>query len=135
MFPSSVIRKLALSEEMLAETHNFVGLSAHLEGPIDVDKLSEAFDLLLEAHPVLTARLERGKDGRHDLVSDDLLLRYAYRPGALVRSGRDAHYANSKAGVDLVTKERTLTFTHGTETLQCFLYSDALPGDAPHKTN
>jgi phenolphthiocerol/phthiocerol/phthiodiolone dimycocerosyl transferase len=73
VFPSSVIRKLALSEEMLAETHNFVGLSAHLEGPIDVDKLSEAFDLLLEAHPVLTARLERGEDGRHDLVSDDLL--------------------------------------------------------------
>ena len=54
---------------------------------------------------------------------------------ARVRSGRDAHYANTKAGVDLVTKERTLTFTHGTETLQCFLYSDALPGDAPHKTN
>ncbi len=73
MFPSSVIRKLALSEEMLAETHNFVGLSAHLEGPIDVDALSDAFDLLLEAHPVLTARLERGADGRHELVSDDLL--------------------------------------------------------------
>ena len=45
MFPSSVIRKLALSEEMLAETHNFVGLSAHLEGPIDLDALTDAFDL------------------------------------------------------------------------------------------
>ena len=73
MFPSSVIRKLALSEEMLAETHNFVGLAAHLEGPIDVDALSDAFDLLLEAHPVLTARLERGADGRHELVADDLM--------------------------------------------------------------
>ncbi|HUB54322.1 MAG TPA: acyltransferase, partial [Mycobacterium sp.] len=73
MFPSSVIRKLALSEEMLAETHNFVGLAAHLEGPIDADALSDAFDLLLEAHPVLTARLERGADGRHELVADDLL--------------------------------------------------------------
>ncbi len=73
MFPSSVIRKLALSEEMLAETHNFVGLSAHLEGPIDVDALTDAFDLLLEAHPVLTARLERGADGRHELVADDLM--------------------------------------------------------------
>ena len=29
--------------------------------------------LLLEAHPVLTARLERGADGRHQLVADDLL--------------------------------------------------------------
>jgi hypothetical protein len=73
VFPSSVIRKLALSEEMLAETHNFVGLAAHVKGPIDVDALSDAFDTLLEAHPVLTARLERGPDGRHQLVTDDLL--------------------------------------------------------------
>ena len=73
MFPSSVIRKLALSEEMLAETHNFVGLAAYVKGPINVDALSDAFDTLLEAHPVLTARLERGPDGRHQLVADDLL--------------------------------------------------------------
>jgi hypothetical protein len=73
VFPSSVIRKLALSEEMLAETHNFVGLAAHVKGPIDIDALSDAFDTLLEAHPVLTARLERGPDGRHELVTDDLL--------------------------------------------------------------
>jgi phenolphthiocerol/phthiocerol/phthiodiolone dimycocerosyl transferase len=73
MYPASVIRKLANSEEMLAETHHFVGLAAHVNGPIDVDALSEAFDTLLEAHPVLTARLERGTDGRHELVTDDLL--------------------------------------------------------------
>ena len=73
MFPSSVIRKLALSEEMLAETHNFLGMAAEVKGPIDVDALSDAFDTLLEAHPVLTARLERGPDGRHELVADDLL--------------------------------------------------------------
>jgi hypothetical protein len=73
VFPSSVIRKLALSEEMLAETHNFVGMAAEVKGPIDVDALSDAFDTLLEAHPVLTARLERGPDGRHELVADDLL--------------------------------------------------------------
>ena len=53
MFPSSVIRKLARSEEMLAETHNFVGLGAHVKGPIDIDALSAAYDALLEAHPVL----------------------------------------------------------------------------------
>src|ERR1700729_3634426 len=58
---------------MLAETHNFVGLAAHLEGPIDVDALTDAFDLLLEAHPVLTAHLESGADGRHELVADDLM--------------------------------------------------------------
>ncbi len=73
MFPSSVIRKLANSEEMLAETHNFVGLSAHLQGPVDIDALSAAYDALLEARPVLTARLEQAADGRHQLVTDDLL--------------------------------------------------------------
>jgi hypothetical protein len=52
-----------------------------------------------------------------------------------VPGGREAHYLNKKDSVDVVTKERTMTFTHGTETLQCFLYSDALPGDAPQKTN
>ena len=73
MFPSSVIRKLSRSEEMLAETHNFVGLGAHVTGPIDVDVLSDAYDALLEAHPVLTARLELCPDGRHQIVTDDLL--------------------------------------------------------------
>lgn len=46
-----------------------------------------------------------------------------------------ARYVNAKDGIDVITKERQMTFIHGTETLQCFLYSDALPGDAPHKTN
>jgi phenolphthiocerol/phthiocerol/phthiodiolone dimycocerosyl transferase len=73
VFPSSVIRKLANSEEMLAETHNFVGLGAHVKGPVDIDALSAAYDALLEARPVLTARLERGPDGRHQIVADDLL--------------------------------------------------------------
>ena len=48
---------------------------------------------------------------------------------------QEARYASKKDGIEVVTKERNLTFTHGGETLQCFLYSDALPGDAPQKTN
>lgn len=79
MFASSVIRKLARSEEMFAETHNFVGLGAELSGPVDVDALSEAFDALLEAHPILTAHIERSADGRHELVADDL-----QHPGIIV---------------------------------------------------
>ncbi|MGB3895586.1 MAG: acyltransferase [Mycolicibacter sinensis] len=73
MFATSVIRKLANSEEMLAETHNFVGLAAHLTGPVDIDLLSEAYEALLEAHPILTGRLERLPDGRHQFVTDDLM--------------------------------------------------------------
>jgi hypothetical protein len=48
-----------------------------------------------------------------------------------VPGGREARYVNAKAAVSVVTRERMLTFTHGDETLQCFLFSDALPGDAP----
>ncbi|MCH9667521.1 MAG: phthiocerol/phthiodiolone dimycocerosyl transferase [Actinomycetia bacterium] len=73
MFPSSGIRKLARSEEMFAETHNFVGLAAHAEGPVDPDALAEAFDALLQAHPVLGGHLEQGPDGRWEIVLDDLM--------------------------------------------------------------
>lgn len=73
MFASSVIRRLARSEEMFAETQNFVGLGAHMTGPIDVDALSDAFDALLETHPVLGGHIERGADGGFEIVTDDLL--------------------------------------------------------------
>jgi phenolphthiocerol/phthiocerol/phthiodiolone dimycocerosyl transferase len=73
MFTSSVIRKLSPSEEMFAETESFVGLGAHVKGSIDADALSDAFDALLEAHPVLGGHLERGPDGRHQIAVDDLV--------------------------------------------------------------
>ncbi len=73
MFPSSGIRKLARSEEMFAETHNFVGLAAHVAGPVDADALSDAFDLLMQAHPVLGGHLEQGPDGKWEIVLDDLM--------------------------------------------------------------
>lgn len=73
MFPSSVLRKLARSEEMFAETHNFVGLGAHVEGTIDINAMSEAFDALLQAHPALAGHLEQDTDGRYQIVVDDLV--------------------------------------------------------------
>jgi hypothetical protein len=73
VFPTSVIRKLANSEEMMAATQNFVGFGAHLKGPIDIDALSAAFDALLEAHPVLAGHLEQDPDGHHQFVTDDLV--------------------------------------------------------------
>jgi len=57
-------------------------------------------------------------------------------PVPRVKGGvQEAHYVNKKVGIEVVTKERNMTFTHGAETLQCFLFSDALPGDAPQRTN
>lgn len=73
MFPSSGIRKLARSEETFAETHNFVGLAAHVDGPVDTDAMSDAFDLLLQAHPVLGGHLEQTPDGKWEIVLDDLM--------------------------------------------------------------
>ncbi|MGE4364601.1 MAG: acyltransferase, partial [Mycolicibacterium sp.] len=73
MFPSSGIRKLARSEEMFAETHNFIGLAAHVKGSMDADALSDAFDLLLQAHPVLGGHLEQLPDGKWEIVLDDLM--------------------------------------------------------------
>lgn len=73
MFASSVIRKLARSEEMFAETQNFVGLAADISGPLDVDALSEAFDLLLQAHPVLGGHLEKEPGGHWVIAVDDLV--------------------------------------------------------------
>lgn len=73
MFSSSVIRNLSRSEEIFAETECFVGLGAHLQGQIDADALSAAFDALLEAHPVLVGHLEQSADGRHQIAVDDLV--------------------------------------------------------------
>lgn len=57
---------------MFAETQSFVGLGAVLRGPIDAEALADAFDALLEAHPVLGGHLECDADGRHHLAVDDL---------------------------------------------------------------
>ncbi|MFM9034241.1 MAG: phthiocerol/phthiodiolone dimycocerosyl transferase family protein [Mycobacterium sp.] len=73
MFASAGIRKLARSEEMFAETQNFVGLAAHIEGTLDIDALQDAFDLLLQAHPVLNGHLEKAPDGRWEIVLDELM--------------------------------------------------------------
>jgi hypothetical protein len=45
----------------------------HLSGPVDIDAMFVAFDTLLQAHPVLAGHLERGPDGLHHIVVDDLL--------------------------------------------------------------
>jgi hypothetical protein len=73
VFPGTVIRKLAPSEEPFARYHAFTRFTAHLRGDIDVAAMSEAFDALLEAHPVFANHLEQGPDGNHQIVASDLL--------------------------------------------------------------
>lgn len=59
MFPGSVIRKLSHSEEVFAQYEVFTSMTIQLRGVIDVDALSDAFDALLETHPVLASHLEQ----------------------------------------------------------------------------
>lgn len=66
-----VIRRLARSEEMFAQSRTFVGVTARLTGVLDADAMAVAFDALLRTHPVLAAHLERGPDDLHQLVADD----------------------------------------------------------------
>jgi hypothetical protein len=72
-FPSSVIRRLAPSEEWYAQSMTFGAITLDLTGRFDTAAMSTAFDALLESHPVLAGRLEKGSDGRHEIVTDDLL--------------------------------------------------------------
>ena len=73
MFSTSVIRKLAPSEEMFAQSQTFFACTVHLRGPVDVEALGLAFDMLLQAHPVLAGHLDKRPDGLHDIVVDDLV--------------------------------------------------------------
>src|ERR1700693_1527567 len=73
VFPTSVIRKLAPSEDFFAETETFTSVTLQLKGSVDIDAMSLAFDTLLEVYPVYAAHLEQGSDGRYQIVTDDLL--------------------------------------------------------------
>lgn len=73
MFPGSIIRKLARSEEVFAVNETYFAFTAHLTGAIDVDAMSDAFDALLQTHPIFTGRLEKADDGRYQIVAEDLL--------------------------------------------------------------
>lgn len=68
---SNVIRKLAPSEDFFAETHTFTSVTLDLKGPFDVGAMSEAFDILLEVYPVYVGCIEKGADGRFQLVAAD----------------------------------------------------------------
>ena len=73
MFPSIGHSEAGAQRGNVRRDALFRGSGRNRERSVDVDALSAAFDALLEAHPVLGGRLERGPDGRHQIVVDDLL--------------------------------------------------------------
>src|SRR5271166_5465420 len=82
MFPGSVIRKLARTEEVFAHNQTFFAFAVQMSGAVDIDAMSDAFDALLQSHPIFAGHLERSDDGRHQIVADDLL-----HPGIWVIGG------------------------------------------------
>ena len=111
MFPASVIRKLARSEEMFAQSRTFVGATVRLAGPVDGAAWSAAFDALLQAHPVLAGHLERGPDGLHHIVVDDLLHPGIWTGTAGIRLDQGVALGNMRLTVGDGCAEVTL-FTH-----------------------
>lgn len=71
MFGSTPIRYLSISEEFYAKAENFIGFTVTLRGRVDVAAMSEAFDTLMRVHPAHAGHLERGADGRHQIMVDD----------------------------------------------------------------
>jgi len=58
---------------MFAQSQTYFGGTVHLNGTVDIDAMFDAFDTLLQAHPVLAGHFEQGPDGLHHIVVDDFL--------------------------------------------------------------
>ncbi|OBH88804.1 acyltransferase [Mycobacterium sp. E2733] len=84
VFPTSVVRRLAPSENFFAETQTFSSVTLELKGAVDVEAMSTAFDTLLEVYPVYAGHLEQADDGRYQIVADDFL-----HPGTWIVEGDD----------------------------------------------
>jgi phenolphthiocerol/phthiocerol/phthiodiolone dimycocerosyl transferase len=95
VFPGSVIRKLAHSEEVFAVNETYFALAVQTNDPIDIDAMSDAFDALLQSHPVFAGHLEKGDDGRHQIVAEDLM-----HPGIWVVDDRTSEAAISGMQLD-----------------------------------
>jgi phenolphthiocerol/phthiocerol/phthiodiolone dimycocerosyl transferase len=116
MFSTSVIRKLAPSEEMFAQSQTYFACTVHLRGPVDVEAMRLAFDTLLQAHPVLAGHLDKRPDGLHHIVVDDLVhpgiwVEDVGGTGADVRLDQGAALANLRLKVAEGRADLTL-YTH-----------------------
>jgi hypothetical protein len=126
VFPGSVIRKLSHSEEVFAQYEVFTVITVQLRGHVDVDALSEAFDALLEAHPILSSHLEPIPDGGWHLVADDM-----FHSGLVVVDTGSAT-PSGNAGIQLDQRvcllNLRLTLGEGASELTIFLHHSIADG-------
>lgn len=127
MFPGSVIRKLSHNEEVFATNETYFALTVHLRGDIDIDAMADAFDAVLQSHPIFAGHLEKTDDDRHQIVAEDLM-----HPGIWVV---DAHTSESAiAGMRLDQSQSLLNLRVklGAEVREVTLYAHHSLADAHH---
>jgi hypothetical protein len=129
MFPSSIIRKLARSEEMFAQSQTYFGAAVLMGGPVDVNAMAAAFDALLQAHPVLAGHLEKGPDGLHQIVVDDFAHPGIWVTGGAGRPASPTARMRLNQAVSLVNLR--LHFTDGH--VELTLYAHHCMVDAQHQ--
>lgn len=124
MFGSTPIRYLSLSEEFYAKSESFISLTVTLRGPVDVAAMAEAFETLLRVHPAHAGHLERGADGRHQIMVDE----YEHEGMWLEKFGDTATERLPKQSEALVNLRLAL----GEERSELTLYTNHALSDAHH---
>jgi hypothetical protein len=125
VFGSSPIRHLSPSEEFFAQAENFIGITLTLRGPVDVGAMSEAFETLCRVHPALAGHLERGADGRHQIMVDD----YEH-PGVWLEKTGDTSARRLPAQSQALVE---LRLSLGEERSELTLYTHHALADAHHQ--
>ena len=125
MFGSTPIRYLSPSEEFYATAENFIGLVVTLRGPVDAGAMAEAFEMLLRAHPAHAGHLEKGADGRHQIMVDD----YEHEGMWLEKPGADADGRQPDQSVALLN----LRLKPGQERSELTLYTHHALADGHHQ--
>jgi hypothetical protein len=125
VFGSTPIRYLSPSEEFYATAENFIGLVVTLRGPVDAGAMAEAFEMLLRAHPAHSGHLEKGADGRHQIMVDD----YEHEGMWLEKPGADADGRQPDQSVALLN----LRLKPGQESSELTLYTHHALADGHHQ--
>jgi hypothetical protein len=125
LFGSTPIRYLSPSEEFYATAENFIGLVVTLRGPVDAGAMAEAFEMLLRAHPAHSGHLEKGADGRHQIMVDD----YEHEGMWLEKPGADADGRQPDQSVALLN----LRLKPGQESSELTLYTHHALADGHHQ--
>ncbi|BAX91777.1 phthiocerol/phthiodiolone dimycocerosyl transferase family protein [Mycobacterium shigaense] len=127
MFPGSVIRKLAHSEEVFATNETYFGLTIKVSGDVDIDAMSDAFDALLQVHPIFAGHLEKAGDGRHQIVAEDLM-----HAGLWLVTDRTSESAIAGMRLDQGQSLLNLRLKVGSEQTELTLYAHHSLADGHH---